>query len=103
MRKATRNGSPPIPGKLDGGIKKAVMLLQAAGVSTFESCEGGEGHAYTEPTVRFHGTPEAGWRAMGICLAYGLPVLALRRVWYVLDTNEPTGPDWEIVFRERVY
>jgi hypothetical protein len=29
--------------------------------------------------------------------------LALRRVWYVLDSNEPTGPHWEIVFRERVY
>jgi hypothetical protein len=37
------------------------------------------------------------------CLAYGLPILALRRVWYVLDTNEPDGPKWEIVFRERVY
>jgi hypothetical protein len=57
---------------------------------------------YSEPTIRFHGASEAGWRAMGICLAYGLPVLALRRVWYVLDANEPTGPDWEIVFRERV-
>jgi hypothetical protein len=92
----------PVPGKLDRGIEKAVRLLQAAEVETFESCEGGPAHAYAEPTVRFHGTPEAGWRALGICLAYGLPVLALRRVWYVLDRNEPTGPDWEIVFRERL-
>ena len=94
---------PPIPGKLDRGIEKAVRLLQAEGVETFESCEGGKGHAFPEPTIRFHGTPEAGWRAMGICLAHGLPILSLRRVWYVLDGNEPTGPHWEITFRERVY
>lgn len=94
---------PPIPGKLDRGIEKAVRLLQAEGVETFELCEGGKGHAFPEPTIQFHGTPEAGWRAMGICLAHGLPILSLRRVWYVLDGNEPTGPHWEITFRERVY
>jgi hypothetical protein len=64
---------------------------------------GGEGHAYPEPTVRFYGTPEAGWRAGGVCLAYGLLILSLRRVWYVLDANEPTGPRWEITFREPVF
>jgi hypothetical protein len=71
------------------------------GIETFESCEGGPGHAYPEPTVAFYGTPEAGWRAVGICLAYSLLVLSLRRVWDVLDANEPTGPHWEITFRER--
>lgn len=88
-----------VAGKLDPGIRLAVERLQAAGIETFESCEGGHGHAFTEPTVRFHGGPEAGWRALGICLAYGLPVLCVRRVWYVLDANEPTGPEWELVFR----
>jgi hypothetical protein len=43
--------SPPIPGKLDRGIKKAVELLQTCGTETFESCEGGRGHAYPEPTL----------------------------------------------------
>ncbi len=86
---------------LDPGIRKAVERLQAARIETFESCEGGPGHSFPDPTVRFYGTPEAGWRALGICLAYGLPVLCLRRVWYVLDANEPTGPQWEITFRER--
>jgi hypothetical protein len=98
-----RKKSLPVPGKLDRGIARAVRILQAAEIETFESCEGGQGHAFAEPTVRFHGTPEAGWRAMGICLAHGLPVLSLRRVWYLLDANEPTGPDWEITFRVRVY
>lgn len=99
---ATRKSLLPVPGRLDPGIERAVKVLQSQGIETFESCQGGVGHAYSEPTVRFHGTPEAGWRAMGICLANGLPVLALRRVWYLLDANEPTGPDWEIVFREHV-
>ena len=86
---------------LDPGIRQYVECLRAGGVQTFESCEGGPGHAFAEPTVRFYGTPEAGWRAVAVCLAYGLPILALRRVWYVLDLNEPTGPDWEIVFRNK--
>jgi hypothetical protein len=89
----------PVAGRLDAGIRDAVKRLQASGIETFESCEGGKGHAFTEPTIRFHGTPEAGWRALGICLAYGLPILSLRRVWYVLDRNEPSGPHWEITFR----
>ena len=86
---------------LDSGIRKAVERLQAEGIETFESCEGSPGHSYPEPTVRFYGTPEAGWRAVGVCLAYGLPILFLRRIWSILDGNEPNGPHWEIVFRAR--
>ncbi len=86
---------------LDAGIRKAVERLQECGIETFESCEGGARHSYPEPTIRFHGTPEAGWRAVGVCLAHGLPILFLRRVWCVLDSNEPNGPYWEIIFRER--
>lgn len=94
---------PFIPGKIDAGIQKAVFLLQDAGVETYESCEGGKGHAYSEPTVRFHGVPEAGWRALSVCLANGLPITSLKRVWDVLDGDEPTGPYWEITFRNRIY
>jgi hypothetical protein len=95
-----QKASAPVPGRLDLGITKAVRLLQSKDVETFESCEGGPGHAYPEPTVRFQGHPEAGWRALGVCLAYGLPVMSLRRTWDVLDGNEPVGPYWEITFRE---
>jgi hypothetical protein len=86
---------------LDDGIREYVRCLRSNGVDTFESCEGGAGHAFAEPTIRLYGTTEAGWRALATCLAHALPVLALRRVWYVLDTNEPTGPDWELVFRAK--
>ncbi|MGB2625838.1 MAG: hypothetical protein WAK20_03560 [Candidatus Acidiferrum sp.] len=93
---------PSVPGQIDPGIRQAVKRLQENGIETCESCEGGPGHAYPEPTVAFYGTPEAGWRAVAVCLAYGLPVMSLRRVWDVLEANEPTGPHWEITFRRRM-
>jgi hypothetical protein len=94
--------APPVPGQIDPGIRQAVERLQACGIETFQSCEGGPGHSYPEPTVAFYGTPEAGWRAVAVCLAYGLPLMSLRRVWDVLDSNEPTGPHWEVTFRCRM-
>ena len=95
--------APPIPGRYDLGINRAVVLLQENGIETVESCEGGLGHAYPEPTVKFRGGPGEGWRAVGVCLTYGLPISELRRTWDILDRNDPTGPYWEVVFRERVY
>jgi len=95
--------SPPIPGKLDPGIRRPVETLQANGVETVESCEGGPGHAYPEPTVKFRGSMAAGWHALSVCLDNGLPVACLRRVWDVLDGHAPTGPCWEVTFRERVF
>lgn len=82
---------------LDKGIQKAVHVLVEAGVETFESCQGGRGHAYTEPTVRFHGGKSEGFRALAAALQAGLKVAGLRRVWPVLD-DEPTGPWWELTF-----
>lgn len=85
--------SPP----LDPGIEREVLALRAHGVETFESCEGGPGHAFPEPTVRFHGGYEEGFRAFGVAHLAGLYVTALRRVWDIID-GEPTGPYWEMTF-----
>jgi len=85
--------SPP----LDPGIADAVMALRRAGVETFESCEGGPGHAYAEPTVRFHGQRPEGFRALAAAMQAGLRVAGLRRVWPI-NEGEPTGPWWELVF-----
>lgn len=82
---------------LDAGIAQAVIALREGGVETFESCEGGEGHAYPEPTVRFHGDQPEGFRALAVALRAGLRVTGLRRVWPILQ-NEPTGPWWELTF-----
>jgi hypothetical protein len=86
---------------IDAGIRGAVEVLRGSGVETFESCEGGAGHAYAEPAVRFYGNKNAGLRALAVALDYGLPVLYLRRLWPVLD-GELTGPYWELTFREKV-
>ncbi len=82
---------------LDAGIANAVEILQAAGVETFESCEGGTGHSFPEPTVRFHGERSEGMRALAAVQAHALPVSALRRIWDVID-GELTGPHWEMTF-----
>lgn len=83
--------------QLDPGIAYAVAALQSVGVSTFESCEGGPGHCFAEPTVRFSGGQAEGFRALGAVRLMGLPVMELRRVWCVID-GEPTGPHWEMTF-----
>jgi hypothetical protein len=86
---------------LDPGIRLAVKTLREAGVETFESCQGGAGHAYPEPTVRFLGSRSAGWRALWAAEDHGLPVEALRRTWPILD-GEPVGPYWEILFTRQL-
>jgi hypothetical protein len=82
---------------IDVGIARAVEALQDAGVETFESCQGGPGHAFPEPTVRFHGSHSEGHRALAAAMDAGLDVGALRRVWDVID-GEPSGPCWEMTF-----
>lgn len=83
---------------LDAGIRTMVEALSKAGVETFESCEGGEGHAYPEPTIRFHGDQAEGFRALAAAQREGLPVASLRRAWPILE-GEPTGPWWELTFK----
>ena len=86
---------------LDSGIAPIVELLREAGVETFESCEGGVGHAFPEPTVRFFGHREEGFRALAVALRAGFRVSALRRYWALVD-EEPTGPHWEMTFDQVV-
>lgn len=97
-RGSIRYDDPDSP--LDPGIAQAVVVLQGVGVETFESCEGGVGHAYPVPTVRFHGGQPEGWRALSAAMTHGLPVAELRRVWPVND-GEPTGPWWELTFEAK--
>ena len=82
---------------LDEGIRRWVNLLQSHDILTYESCEGGEGHSYAEPAIRFHGSYADGFKALAIAQEHGLPVKRLNRMWEVVD-GEPTGPDWELVF-----
>ncbi|HTU47608.1 MAG TPA: hypothetical protein VMF91_21270 [Bryobacteraceae bacterium] len=87
---------PPFS-KLDKGIRNAVRILHENGVETFESCQGGKGHAFSEPTVRFHGGNAEGFRALSVALTHGLKVFELRRYYTVID-ELPVGPYWEMTF-----
>ncbi len=82
---------------LDPGISEIVLVLRRGGVETFESCQGGEGHAFPEPTVRFHGEMPEGMRALSVALYARLPVRELRRQWPIIE-GEPTGPWWVMTF-----
>src|SRR5579885_945005 len=82
---------------LDRFISYAVKVLRDAGIETFESCEGGRGHCFHEPTIRFCGNHGKGFAALSAAFDYGLPVASLRRCWMIQD-GQPTGPDWEMTF-----
>lgn len=94
--------TPPSPEcfepPLDPEIAPIVLALRDGAIETFESCSGGTCHAYPEPTVRFYGGLDEGFRAFSVAKQRGLDVLALRRVWDVVG-GEPTGPWWEMTFR----
>jgi hypothetical protein len=85
---------------LDPGIRHFVLVLRSEGVETCQSCQGGPGHCYHEPTVEFLGNQSAGPRAIGVALAHDLPVAGLRRVWEV-RSGEMNGPIWAMTFRLR--
>ena len=84
---------------MDPGIAPYVDVLDAAGIETFESCEGTEGHGFLEPTVRFYGGNSEGFRALAVAVQRELPVAELRRYWQVNRAGEPEGPHWELTFR----
>lgn len=80
---------------LDAGIADVVSFLMSRGVETYESCQGGEGHCFFEPTVRFHGGKAEGYRVAALLLQNDYKVSELRRFWSILE-GELTGPHWEV-------
>jgi hypothetical protein len=97
-KKRPRPSAAKVVGRgIDPGIAEEVRILQTNGVETVESCQGGQGHPFPEPTVRFAGGKSEGLRALGIALQHGLRVAELRRVWTIID-GEAVGPIWEMTF-----
>ena len=84
-------------GELDKGIEVVVRTLQENGIRTYESCEGGEGHAYPYPAVRFEGLYGDGFKALAIALEHMWPVRRINRIWQI-EFGELVGPVWEIEF-----
>lgn len=93
--------APEVDLPLDPGIRYAVLILRAGGVETCESCEGGPGHAFPDPTVKFFGNAWAGYQAFAVAMTHGLPVLELRHMWDC-EAGQLAGPYWELVFRPEV-
>lgn len=83
--------------RADAGIREPLTILMAGDFETYESCEGGPGHAYPEPTIRFHGGPSEGFAAFAWLRANGVTPTNLRRIWTIED-GEPHGPTWEMTF-----
>lgn len=81
---------------VDAGIRRHVLVLRSEGIETFESCQGGPGHAFPEPTIRFHGSSWAGCRAFAVAMENGLPVASIRRVHDVID-GQLHGPWWKVI------
>lgn len=86
---------------LDLGIVEVVKALMDAGLKTSESCEGGEGHTYRDPTVSLVGGPADGWKALAVCKDLRLPIRSLQRVWQIYG-GEPSGPWWYLTFHPDV-
>ena len=82
---------------LDPEIRPIVLALLEGGVETFESCQGGRGHCFAEPTVRFEGDSSEGLRALSVAMANALPVKSLNRTWALRD-DVLHGPWWEMKF-----
>ena len=93
MRYDRNQFEPPI----DLGVERAVLILKQHDIETYESCQGGEGYAYPEPTVALHGIYADAIRALSIAIAHGMPASEFRRVWGIAD-GELVGPQWNLVF-----
>lgn len=89
----------PSDDTLDSQIKWQVQLLQDNDIETFESCQGGTGHVFHYPTIRFHGGAGEGPRAFGILTSHGFQCAAVGRYWDVLG-DVMHGPYWEIILAE---
>ena len=86
---------------IDLGIVRAVKILRDADIHTIESCEGGEGHSYPQPTVKFSGTPAEGWHALSRLMTFDLPVDWIGQVW-TMTYGRPTGPAWLVTFWKKL-
>lgn len=86
---------------LDAGIRFAVRVLHAAGLETCQSCQGGKGHAYFEPTIDMISTGDdaEGFRALAALQSHGLPVSEIAIAWPVRH-GLPYERLWRITFRK---
>lgn len=93
---------------IDEGIREAVKILSENGFDTFESCEGGEGHSFDLPIVRFNGNIKNCKQAYTLCENAGLNILTCERVFrktpiYASEKEYPSGYRWDTPFNQIVF
>lgn len=81
---------------MDPGIRYPVRLLNAHGIPTDESCQGGEGHACPRPCI-FMPEPRA-FEAMNVLQNAGVEVREVASIWSV-DDGVPNERRWRLVLR----
>jgi hypothetical protein len=67
--------------QLDPGIVGTVKFLREAGVRTVSSCEGGDGHPYADPMVRFLGDVAEARRVVRLSRREGLIPFEIAKSW----------------------
>lgn len=85
--------------ELDEGIRFPVRVLHAAGFDTCQSCQGGNGHPYNQPTVEMvaGGHDSEGFGALAALNQYGLLVAEIAIIWPVAS-GLPYEKLWRITF-----
>lgn len=88
---------------LDRGIRFAVRVLHAHGIETGQSCEGGEGHSYPEPTIEMLADMDdaTGFHALACLQRYDLPVNAVSIQWQVFR-GLPFHKLWRVTFWKKM-
>lgn len=99
--------------EIDGGIRRMVRALWAAGVRTIASCEGRREPGYRPkrdgphhgdwPYITIHGTSADAFLALAVALKEGFPVRSIEQSWFVYPESPtvPIGPGWRITFWEK--
>lgn len=85
---------------LDPGISLVVKILMENGIKTFESCQGGHGHAYNVPTVCFEGDQTEGYKVFAMLAQLNFVVINLKRSWPI-QNNEIGAPYWQLELAEK--
>ena len=89
--KELTQGEIEIINAVDEIIRPAVKIMLEHGFCTFESCQGGEEHPFTEPTIRFWGTEFDLMIAYELCKHYKFNVSCVRRVY---EKNPVYNKEW---------
>jgi hypothetical protein len=99
LREYAASVCPSLP--LDLGIVRAVRVLRESGFHTIESCQGGDGHCYPEPTIEFEASRGGGWHALGLLMDFGFPIKRIGQLWTMTE-GMPAGPVWHVTFWRRL-